>query len=529
MSFTLSNTQKRYFKVGRTALFIIIVVTAFFAFSSYQSPTDVGEEILTLLDPIKLDENEYYVVNVAFEQDVLILNRYAGLIDFDGDGMKEIVMGGEGGYKQPIYIFKVMKDGTLNDVTTTYVKNSIPTMHMPIGEVADYNGDGYDDIFIADGGSGEGLVSGAGSGGFLGGEPSLILSDGNGMWEHSEMITDEIWDIKNDPRLDANEETGRTLHAKGLASGDIDNDGDIDIQVESGGGADVLDPFFLINQTVETGGLDFVLKNHLINPEFLEHEAVWGYPRYSSTWRFGANELHDLNGDGYSDWIKAQLRAAPPSQQTSNFHQFIMNDNGTFRQKDIVPMQRPDFEDGFSYSRAIALGDLTGDGLVDIVISQDRNNAFNPCCTGRYIQVHVNNGLKDGVPSFTDRTTELLGAQEATIPHLIDDIDNGNNAHDLEVTDFNGDGLNDIIMTSTLWYPTNEHSPLVYMNTGDSFIPVPPEVFTMGREDFGYNPYALHINDDGILDFVFSDITDGNTTIYTVISKKAYLFKQNTD
>lgn len=503
-----------------TPIFItlfLFLVTMFAAFLFDES----RDEVLEVINPER-NVNEYYQL-ITDIKIIGVVNRYAGKIDFDGDGYLDLIAGGEGGDKQDIHILKNNGDGTLTEITDSVVTNSIPKMYMPIGEVADYNGDGYDDIFIADGGSGEGAYNENNSGGFLGGEPSLILSNADGTWTHSEIITDEIWDIKNDPRLDANEATGRTLHAKGLTSGDIDNDGDIDIQVESGGGADVLDPFFLVNQTVETGELDFVLINHLLNPEIIEHETVWGYPRYESTWRFGANELYDINNDGYADWIKAQLRATPPSQQSSNFHQIVMNDAGIWKQENILPLERPNWEDGYSYSRAITVGDLNQDNLPDILISQDRNNKNEGCCTGRYIQALINKGSVDNEPQFEDQTSILLPDQSLTTPEFINGIDNGNNTHYMEITDFNGDGLNDILMLSTLWHATNENAPLVYMNTGTEFINVPTEIFTFDREDFGLNPYSLELNGDNLPDFIFSQNDGESTTFYTVISISPYL------
>lgn len=514
----LKKSWSKWLKVAKVlAVIYVVLVLGYIALNKDLTIWRAARKWTLPITPRNYLSNEYYDLKISLVAD-RVLNSYVGLIDFDGDGDLEILAASSSQEKLPIEILEMQENGNLALVTSKYIKNEGPGMYQPIGEVADYNGDGYDDIIIIDGGNGDRF-----HGGFIGGEPTIILSDGKGMWAHSEVLIDEIMRAKAALGLGDNEiDNGRALHAKSLAAGDIDNDGDIDIHIESGGGADGFDPFFLINQSSEIGELDFIVKTHMTHPEFLEQGAVYGLPLFESTWRFGSNMLYDFDGDGYSDWIKVQLRAGPLDlQQTSNYHQFIMNDKGVFRPEGIHKLPWPDWEDGYTYARDIAVGDVTGDDLPDIVIIQDRSNKIEPCCTGRYVQILENMGMVDSVPEFTDATNRLMPDQSATTGTREQEL--SNQAHSIEVQDFNGDGLNDIIMTLQLGYPVDEQSPLVYMNEGDGFSVVPKEVFTMGKRDFGFNPYSVDLNDDGLLDFIFMDEYWNKTIIYTTISKKAYL------
>ncbi len=123
-------------------------------------------------------------------------------------------------------------------------------------EVADFNGDGYDDVFIGD--------QGYDADPFPGGQNTLLLGTKDGFVKG------------NIPTL--------LDFTHSSAIGDIDNDGDIDIFV---GNISAVDPYFLIND----GKAGFTKRSDLLAglPE--------GRPQYTGS------ALVDLNGDGKLEFI----------------------------------------------------------------------------------------------------------------------------------------------------------------------------------------------------------------------------------
>ena len=155
-------------------------------------------------------------------------------IDFDGDGDRDVILGTSGGSWPPSFMFgntgvhAMRNDGHGNfyDATTEIFEGSNIVV-APILIVADFNGDGREDLYVADGGT---------DGGGTGGQNLIFIQTPDGHlrneWESRLPVFGHIGD----------------------AAGDIDGDGDIDILTVGGSASQVC---FLINDGTGHFVMDF--------------------------------------------------------------------------------------------------------------------------------------------------------------------------------------------------------------------------------------------------------------------------------
>ena len=105
----------------------------------------------------------------------------------------------------------------------------------------DFNGDTRPDLAVFD----AGVYVDDGVGGY-GNPPQLFLSSEDGRLRPSEALADAVrheHELRPEPRYSGPAD----LHVKSATSGDIDDDGDIDLWVESTGGANVTSHFMVNN------------------------------------------------------------------------------------------------------------------------------------------------------------------------------------------------------------------------------------------------------------------------------------------
>ena len=287
--------------------------------------------------------------------------------------------------------------GSLATDTTIWGGSTVPTTIWPRKALTgDYNGDGVPDFAVID--------HGWDAPPFPGAAPLVILSAPGGTYKKATGLDTLIG-----------------FHHGG-ASGDIDNDGDIDIFLAAGGG-NTGNPMFLLNDG--TG-------NFTVNTDRIPSELR------TNTLPFFSAELVDIDGDGFLDLQVGGVE--PPS---GNLRTTIYWGSTSGYYDASLSTQLPTVS-GYTDQLDFDARDLDGDGDRDLLITRTSHNY-----QGYSIQYLRN----DGNRSFTDVTaTRITGSSDATAP-WIDWI---------SVGDVNGDGFIDIYTENA----TPGSADVVWINDG---------------------------------------------------------------
>lgn len=331
-------------------LFLVILIGVLILISSCEyEPYEPFER-----DRVKQYNESWDVIkNYPFEViDYSNLNYYPDcwldtstlLADFDLDGDNDIVIAPDctdDDQRQPPIKFFVNEDGQFYE-SDIEIENNIGTISgTRMSIIGDYNGDLIPDVFF---------ISHNGHG-YDFGVPAILLSKGDRF-----VYKDLDWMEK-------------AWYSEG-ASGDIDNDGDLDIILS-------VDNGLLLND----GNANFTLVK-----DFVE-----GYPGLG----FGVPSLMDFNKDSYLDLVYRDY----------DTHVIILNDKGKFNYSNSISLPMPlvskidlDIKD-----RLIVDYDLDGDlDIISVSVPHDPSldGYFN------FVQVVEN---KEG--KFIDVSSEVLSKQ----------------------------------------------------------------------------------------------------------------------
>ena len=356
--------------------------------------------------------------------------------DLDGDGRDDVLVAKflednvdtpeERLTKTPLRVFANVGDGGFRHAPEL-VEGTID-VRSPIVVVDDFNGDGRADLAVFD----RGVFVEDGVGGY-GNPPQLLLSSQDGRLRPSEALADAVrreHALRPEPRYSGPAD----LHVKTAASGDIDGDGDLDMWVESSGGANVIGHFMVNNgDGTFTVDLDRAPYELLHNPP----------PEF---WRHVGNDLVDLDNDGDLDLALGQIRDLDPTH-INQFSIVLVND-GTGHYSRRIELPHPAFYDGYTSVPALTHFDVNGDGFQDLLLVHERNGDTLPDVlwhTGRYIQVLVNRGGT----SFGDETPTRMGDQSATTPERDADGNPLWNIADPRMHDVDRDGCADLVMCAS--------------------------------------------------------------------------------
>ena len=353
--------------------------------------------------------------------------RILATADFNADGLPEFVLTFESFdlTRKPIDVPTQMAIVSADGKPYPGIIALPARVHPREAVVADFNGDGIDDLFAA--------AQGPDGRPFPGEQNVLLLSQGAGRLEDVSFTNLPIKDEM----------------AHGAAAGDIDGDGDLDLIVvtNAGGGRAKLETYFLINDG--TGKFN-------LSPGSAHLPAGPSRKRnYFLTARFS-----DINQDGNVD-----LMMAGSADMGQNSLLLYGDGTGNFRDSN-VKLPRSPFGTK-AYTTDIDVVDLDGDGDKDVILL---NCAIigKQVFKGLYIQTLINDGGK-----FQDETGVRIWGQDWPAP--------GDFAipHNLTLADLNGDGAPDFVVQSLnpVWNKTPGDVPAqIGINDGHGhFNPVTPE------------------------------------------------------
>jgi len=306
-------------------------------------------------------------------------------IDLNGDGILDLVVSNQSrcfrcGAEGSISVFIGNGDGTFR-LDRAYDSGGISFENNGFGHaemaVADLNGDGHLDIVIINCAAKRASACGGGADGVI----SVLFGNGDGTFQTA-----------------VNRSPGIRNPASGLALGDVNGDGKLDVVLTSG--------LCSISTACGAGKIDVLLGNGDGSFRAANHYATNGFGN-------GAVTLADLNQDGFLDVVTGGCGLSNCWDGNGVVTVFLGNGDGSFQ-------PAANHNSGGRLADGIAVADFDGDGHLDIVV-------------GNVVDDSVGVLLGNGDGSF----------RPATIFPVL-----GGFAYGLTASDVNGDGKVDILVTS---------------------------------------------------------------------------------
>ena len=422
--------------------------------------------------------------------------------DFNGDGFQDLLVmpWSEHGFVRDMVVRPTI---FLNDRKGgLYRSDSIFEGALATGmqvsnrtAVEDFNGDGRDDFFV-------------GAMGTHSREPHNYKD--HVPERHLLYLSGEDGKLYDASDLIEGQENGAIMpdmkFAHGIATGDIDGDGDVDILVE--------------DRLLENNGEGRFYSN--VSLEDMEGRL--------EAYTMSAL-IADFDGDGIGDLVRGG------SEHNAEVWLYLSQGESELsrRQRSDMPVGRFGFDN--TKQNYMDASDLDGDGDLDIVIGQSR---AQPYYQGRELQVLIN----DGFGNFTDETDARLGDQ--SYYSTGESFNQGSGK--VQLLDVNADGYIDIFDTRGVYHrrgseESDDLPPVagasIWLNDGTGhFVDVPPTVFPVvePRDLADQSPNfvgwlqwggPIDIDNDGAIDvvsFVKTNSYPSNdfneSTLYLLTAKK---------
>jgi len=350
-------------------------------------------------------------------------------VDLDNDGSDDLVVVGASypfdGAPVPQPSFIAMGDGNGGFTaagSAVFPVAALTTIHPRELVFADFNGDGYKDIYTGD--------HGYDANPFPGAQNRLFLSNGDGTWRDATSNLPQVSDFTHS-----------------ASAGDVDGDGDLDILVGNTPQPNPVDPYILLNdgQGVFTqANLLPTAPGQLLNVNEL---------------RMTSALLEDLDGDGKADLV---VGSAFSSAQDPEPARIVWNHGGTFTAGDSTALPLPSFFGANHSVYDIQAMDFDHDGLKDLLVMYQHDVWLG----GWEIQLLVNQG--NG--SFADRTSTYLpeaGSSNGGMPAQ-DSAASQYWLQFLHVRDVNGDGRLDFTVDIRGTVSAPASIPVAYVQQADN-------------------------------------------------------------
>ena len=286
-----------------------------------------------------------------------------------------------------------------------------------------------------------------------------------------------------------------------IAIGDLNNDGRADIAVgnslggsidvflqNSSGGLGAPITYFVPNsfkiKIVDLNGdglLDIVCigggyEPNAVDVLFQNAQGSLNIPVSFSISYGGAGDLvvDDINNDGLADIIVMSGSGLYP-----NVGVLLQRADGSFDPPSYYDLGKTPF----TVTRDVAVGDVNGDGLKDVVVTYGGNMPDS------YIGIFFQNASGTFNPAVSYESWDIPGP--------------------IEIADVNSDGKRDIIVVHEGWNVVG-----VYLQGSDGTL-LPEELYGVG--DIQFNPQGLVVGDisnDGLPDIVMADMIYGLGVLY---------------
>jgi hypothetical protein len=453
--------------IKRTLLITLVLTTLFLIYEDSKHRTKSFPQIYP--DALTVIPGVYNSVPIVY--------------DINADGYEDLLLATTNDKLTPIEILINQKDGTFKKETSKYFKET-PSAYYPVIRTGEFNNDGIKDFVIYDSGPGEGREDNGG--GFIGATPTMMLSSNDGKWHKSTILSDAALEINT--KCSNHCLIQNTMHVKDLTIADIDQDGDDDIYLESGGGYRQIYSHFLIN---ENGHLTPHIDLPYLDPRIL------GGPDPNDTWRWVSVKLEDVNNDKYPDLILGRL-ARPNNHQDTMRNAVVINDKkGHFLFENFIELPQPQWNNNWTYVRRIEVEDIDGNGFPELLLTHEKSPDIN----GRHLQYLSNIDGKN----FVDETDLRIPNQQISETSTCYGYrENLATPSILDFSDIDNDGDLDIV---TIGQNTDvtECSPMLYINNGENIFEIKDQSELIVSPEKLRSTAVAHIdiNKDGKIDFLF--------------------------